>query len=131
MYVYRTLSSFMETHFDGVAFAFDKNKDTLIDELSECHSFAATHQLIAKLEEYAYFSAKEVNRMLAAAVENNQFGGIVEHNDVSDFSNRVAVPRLESITEPEQIAIVERVINTHYPRSRVGKFNRENQFANG
>ena len=112
----------METHFDGVAFAFVKNKDTLIDELSECHSFA---------EEYAYFSAKEVNRMLAAAVENNQFGGIVEHNDVSDFSNRVAVPRLESITEPEQIAIVERVINTHYPRSRVGKFNRENQFANG
>lgn len=109
LYVYRTLSAFTKVHFDGVAFTFDKTKEALIDDLVTARSFAATHQLIAKLETYSYFSLKEVERILAAAVENQQFGWIVTDNDVSDFLNRVTISRMESITVPEQRDLLQKV----------------------
>jgi hypothetical protein len=107
----------MKEHFDGVAFPFDKTKDALIDDLASTGSFAATHQLIAKLEAFSYFSLKEVERVLAAAVENDQFGWIATDNDVSDFLNRVAVPRKGSVSSPEYIAILDRVIEEQRERA--------------
>jgi len=104
--VYRTLSSFMKEHFDGVAFPFDRAKEVLIDDLSTSANFANTHHLVSQLEAFSYFSLKEVERILAAAVENDQFGMIVTDYDVSDFLNRVAVPRRGSITDPEQVEIL-------------------------
>jgi len=117
LHVYRTLSAFMEEHFDGVAFPFDKTKDALIDDLATTGSFAETHQLIAKLAAFSYFSLKEVERILSAAVENNQFSFIVTDNDVSDFLNRVAVPRKGSLSSPEYIAIVDDVIEEQRERA--------------
>lgn len=119
LHVYRTLSAFMKLHFDGVAFPFDRTKDALIDDLSTSGSFAATHQIIATLEGFSYFSLKEVERILAAAVENGQFGWIVTDNDVSDFLNRVAVPRLASIGSPEHKEVLQRVVNEQ--RERTGR----------
>jgi hypothetical protein len=108
--VYRTLSDFMTIHFDGVAFSFDKTKDSLIDGLITSASFTGTHSLIAQLEVFPYFSMREVERILAAAVSNNQFGWIVTDNDVSDFLNRIAVPRLASITLEEHRVVIQKVI---------------------
>jgi len=116
LFVYRTLSAFMKEHFDGVAFSFDKTKDALIDDLKSSGSFAGTHQLIGKLEQYSYFSLKEVERILAAADENGQFGCIVEDHDVSDFLNRAAVPRLADVTDVQQKDILERVIKEQTER---------------
>ena len=110
LFAYRTLSAFMQEHFDGVAFAFDKDKDALIEALRSAGAFAVTHRLIAELENYQYFSAKEVARILDAAEENDQFGWIVTDYDVSDFLNRVAVPHMESLSEVHK-AIVTKVIN--------------------
>lgn len=117
LHVYRTLSSFMKEHFDGVAFPFDRAKEALIDDLSSSGNFANTHHLIAKLEGFSYFSLKEVERILAAAVENDQFGWIATDNDVSDFLNRVAVPRLGSIADPRQVGVLQRVIEDQRERS--------------
>lgn len=110
IHVYRTLSAFMKIHFDGVAFSFDRTKDSLISDLFTSANFAITHQLIAKLETYSYFSQKEVERILAATVANDQVRYIIFDDDVSDFLNRVAVPRLPSIAVLEQREIVDRVI---------------------
>ncbi|MGB9151585.1 MAG: PIN domain-containing protein [Alphaproteobacteria bacterium] len=110
LFVYRTLSAFLKEHFDGVAFSFDKAKDALIEDLSSAGSFFSVHQLIGKLEAFSYFSLKEVERILAAALENDQFGGIVMDYDVSDFLNRVAVPRLTGIAVKEQRDVLEKVI---------------------
>jgi predicted nucleic acid-binding protein len=118
LFVYRILSAFMEKHFDGVAFSFDKTKDALIDDLSSSGSFAQTHQLISNLESYPYFSLREVERILAAAMENDQFGRIVTDDDVSDFFNRVAVPRLANITVQEQIEVLEKVIKEQRIRAQ-------------
>lgn len=117
LHVYRTLSAFMKEHFDGVAFPFDRTKEVLIDDLSASSNFANTHYLIAKLEAFSYFSAKEVERIMAAAVENGQFGWIATDSDVSDFLNRVAVPRIGSLTDPEQIKVLQRVIDEQRERS--------------
>lgn len=117
LYVYRTLSAFMEKHFDGVAFSnFDKNKKTLIDELREAGAFAVTHGIISKLDNYSYFSVQEVSEILHAALENNQFGWIVTDSDVSDFLNRVAVPHLSSLLLKEHKEILWKVINEQKER---------------
>jgi len=118
LFVYRTLSDFMEEHFDGVAFSFDKNKEMIIDDLKYAGSFAVTHKLIAKLEEYSYFSLREVNRILEAAVENNQFGWIVTDLDVSEFLNRVAVPHITNITSEDHKAILQSVLDEQKERDR-------------
>ncbi|MBM3344648.1 MAG: hypothetical protein FJY56_21440 [Betaproteobacteria bacterium] len=116
LYVYRTLSAFMKEHFDGVAFSFDKTKDALIDDLCESGSFASTHHIIAKLEGFTYFSLKEVERIMAAAVENGQFGWIATDSDVSDFLNRIAVPRIGSLTDSQQLEILRGVIEEQQRR---------------
>lgn len=117
LFVYRTLSAFMKEHFDGVAFSFDKIKDALIEDLSCSGSFASTHQIIEKLEAYSYFSLKEVERILAGAIENNQFGWIVTDYDVSDFLNRVAVPRYAEISAKEHLEILGKVIEEQKVRA--------------
>jgi hypothetical protein len=66
--------------------------------------------VIAKLAEFSYFSVDEVDRILAAACVNNQFGWIVTDSDVSDFLNRVAVPKWGDIFEPERVGILNKVI---------------------
>ncbi|MDP3110782.1 MAG: PIN domain-containing protein [Thermodesulfovibrionales bacterium] len=111
LYAYRTLSEFMKEHFDGVAFSFDKDKEALIDDLKDAGSFSATHSLVAQLESYSYFSLKEVNRILAAAVGNNQFGYIVTDGDVSAFLNRVAVPHMANISNDEYKTILQSAID--------------------
>lgn len=111
LYVYRTLSEFLKEHFDGVAFSYDKNKDALIDDLAESGSFAVTHNIIAKLSEFGYFSLKEVQRILAAAVANNQFGWIVSDDDIYAFLKRIAVPRIASLTDQEQIDLLQKMID--------------------
>jgi predicted nucleic acid-binding protein len=116
LHVYRTLSAFMTEHFDGVAFPFDRAKDSLIDDLSTSGSFASTHHIVAKLEAFSYFSLKEVERIMAAAVSNTQLGRIVIDSDVSDFLNRVAVPRLCNLTDPEQIELLQKVIDEQRER---------------
>lgn len=117
LFVYRTLSAFMKANFDGVAFSFDKTKDGLIDDLNSSGSFAMTHQLVGKLEAYSYFSLKEVERILAAAVGNSQFGWVATDCDVSDFLYRIAVPRLTNITDQGQREIVEKVIEERVERA--------------
>ena len=110
--VYRTLSSFLKEHFDGVAFSYDKDKEALIDSLAESGSFAVTHNLIAKLEQFGYFSLKEVQRILAAAVANNQFGWITSDDDVFTFLRRVAVPRIGALTDPEQVELLHEMLDS-------------------
>ena len=107
--VYRTLSAFMREHFDGVAFSFDKQKEAYIDSLAQSGSFATTHGLIAQLENYGYFSAREVVRILEAAVQNDQFGLIVSDADIVEFLRRVALPHIASVTSEEQQEVLKKV----------------------
>lgn len=110
LYVYRTLSAFMREHFDGVAFSFDKEKEALIDALAESGTFAETHELVAKLENYSYFSAREVIRIMQSAVQNSQFSYIITDADVASFLNRIAVPQMAHITSEDQLFLLRQAI---------------------
>lgn len=112
LFVYRTLSSFLKEHFDGVAFSYDKDKDALIEGLGESGSFIVTHHLISKLEQFSYFSLKEVQRILAAATSNNQFRLIATDDDIHTFLKRVAAPRIGMLTDPDQVALLQRVLDS-------------------
>lgn len=112
LFAYRTLSSFLKEHFDGVAFSYDKDKNALIESLAESGSFAVTHNLIAKLEHFGYFSLKEVQRILAAAVGNSQFGWIVTDEDIYSFLKRVAVPRMGALTDSEQVELLQSMLDS-------------------
>jgi predicted nucleic acid-binding protein len=116
VYVYHTLSEFTKEHFDGIAFSYDKDKEDLINCLSRAGNFSRTHDLISKLEKYQYFSAKEVKRILDAAIENDQFGWIVTDYDVSDFFNKHAVPRFSEISDDAHKAILQKVIDEQKER---------------
>ena len=110
LFIYRTLSLFLKEHFDGVAFAYDKGKDALIEDLAGCGSFAGTHHLISELEQFSYFSLKEVQRIVSAAVSNDQFGWIINDADVYAFLKRVAVPRIGTLTDPEHIEMLQKML---------------------
>lgn len=116
LFTYRTLSNFMKQHFDGVAFSFDKAKDSLIEDLSASGSFAWTHSLISKLEAYPYFSLKEVERILDAAMVNDQFRYIITDDDISDFLDRIAVPRLASLNSQAHKDILQKVMEEQRER---------------
>ena len=90
---------------------FNKDKETLIEELSFSNSFTSTHSIISKLEQYPYFSLEEVYRILDIISENDQVSWILEDTDVSDFLNRVAAPYLDSISSDIHREIIHRVID--------------------
>lgn len=117
VFVYRKLSTFLSKHFDGVAFYYDKDKDELIDELAVTRSFAGTHTVISDLETHGYYSLLEVQRILDAVLSNNQVGLIVTDYDVSDFLNRVAVPRRHELTQPDHIEILDEVAQEKHERA--------------
>ncbi|MBD5779651.1 DUF4935 domain-containing protein [Pelagicoccus sp. NFK12] len=110
LHTYRTLDSFLKARFDGIEFSYDSKKEELIDDLKCSGSFATTHYLIGKLEQFSYYSLSEVERILEAALENGQFGGIVTDYDVSDFLNRVAAPHLDRLRKKEHKEIIKDVI---------------------
>ena len=116
IYVYRTLSQFVNEHFDGVAFSYDKEKDELIDHLAEIGSFAGTHNVISKLETHAYYSLGEVQRILDAVFSNDQVGLIISDYDVSDFLNRIAVPRRQELSDLDHLQILDKVVEEQVQR---------------
>lgn len=117
IYVYRKLSTFLNEHFDTIAFTYDIEKDGLIDDLAETVSFAGTHVLITKLESHAHYSLSEVERILDAAVSNNQLGWIVTDHDVSHFLNRIAVPRRGELRDPQHLEILDQVVEEQGDRT--------------
>lgn len=88
----------------------DIEKEKLISELRHSKTFAATHLLIERLEKYPSFTLYEVNRILKAAIKNDQLGWIVTDSDVSDFLNRIAVPHMANISDADQRNILDKVI---------------------
>ena len=109
VYVYRMLSTFLKEHFDGVAFYYDSEKDGFIDDLAYTRSFAGTHAVVSNLETHGYYSLKEVERILDATISNSQVRQIITDRDVSDFLNRVAVPRRKELSNPEHHQILDEV----------------------
>jgi serine/threonine protein kinase len=86
-------------------------KRNLIQQLYDSGSFAITHSLIAQLKKYPIFSLDEVKKILAAAVENNQFGRIITDPDIVNFFIKVVIPEKENISDLAQQQILSKIIS--------------------
>jgi len=106
---YRSLSAFLKDHFAGMTLSFDPEKKELIDALSNCGSFAATHAVVAKLDEFPSFSLLEVKAILDAANVNSQFGWIVTDGDVKSFIQKAIAPHKKHLKEAHYQEIINSV----------------------
>jgi len=109
IHIYRSIGEFLDGHFDGTAFPYDKRENELIEDLATSGSFASTHSTIAELESYGYFSLEEVKRLLGAAISNNQVSWVLGDDDLLEFYHRVAIPRREEIRDKKLKSILDRV----------------------
>lgn len=103
------MSSFTKKHFDGIAFAYNSNKEDLIDKLNKSGRFSTTHGLIAELESYNYFSLKELEAILDAAEGNSQFCWIITDYDILDFIKRISAPHINNIKNESHKDLLNKV----------------------
>jgi hypothetical protein len=71
---------------ETIEFKTDPQKTEAISELAESFSFASTHAVIAKLNQWrGSFLEEEKQQLLQIAMSNSQVGGIMRDNDVNEF----------------------------------------------
>jgi PIN domain len=96
---YKTLSGFFRGNFPQIAMAAELEKELLIEKLAKSGSFATTHSVVAKLADYADFTASQANDIVRAAVSNGQVSWIVTDDDVHQFLSRIVAahePRIDA-----------------------------------
>ncbi|HVE89388.1 MAG TPA: PIN domain-containing protein [Burkholderiaceae bacterium] len=104
---YRALSGFFRRHFPEIKLARDAEKDLLIADLANSGSFAYTHSIIAKLNQYEEFTAPQRDAIVAAAANNNQVGYIIADHDVKEFLTRAIIGHENKITDPGLAYVLE------------------------
>lgn len=71
---------------ETIEFKNDPQKTEAISELAESFTFASTHAVIAKLNQWhGSFLEEEKQQLLQIAMSNSQVGGIMSDNDVHEF----------------------------------------------
>ena len=111
LYVYRGLEPFIKEHFDKTGFVRGL-KTELIERLEHSPSFATTHDVIAELDTFSYYSLTEALRVLDAVTENNQVHWIVTDPDVACLLARITRPYLHKITDPRHQSILAEITGT-------------------
>lgn len=87
---YARLSHFFKEHFPEIQLASEVERDLMVRKLGNSSSFAETHDMIAKMTRFASeFSPSQRNRIVSAAVSNNQVAWILGDADVQSFIGSV------------------------------------------
>lgn len=72
--------------------SFDPEKMELINALGNSSCFATTHALVAKLDDFDFFSLHETKILLESAHQNDQVRWIIGDQDVSALILKAATP---------------------------------------
>ncbi len=87
---YARLSHFFKEHFPEIRLASEVERDLMIRELAASLSFAETHSVVARMRLFVDdFSPSQRNRIVGAAVANNQVAWILGDGDVRSFIDRI------------------------------------------
>ena len=62
----------------------------VVESFVNSESFSKTHSVIRKLNQFQKFEVNEINRMMEAALTNNQISMIADDDDVNDFLRKLA-----------------------------------------
>jgi predicted nucleic acid-binding protein len=96
---YSRLSGFFADYYPNIKLATEKEIERLIGELATSGSFAFTHAVIAKFNQYTDFTNDQANQIVAAIISNNQVYWIIRDEDVSRFARRVIQDKEKVINE--------------------------------
>ena len=97
---YKRLAFFFKEKFPNIKLATELMKELQIQRLVSSASFLTTHAAIAKLSNYADFTADQINSMALAAIENSQVRWIIDDEDVKKFYQNL-LDIHEGLMDPE------------------------------
>ncbi len=120
---YKHLSGFFKKEFPDIKLASEAEKDFLISKLATSLSFAMTHSVIAELKEFSDFTIDQTNRILRAAITNDQIFRIVADIDVREFVHWVITGKEEHL-DKEAISTIKDAIE-HYDKMNYDKMIKE------
>lgn len=82
---FKSLNEFLKAHVKEIKLQTEQKKDELIEELKCSRSFAATHEIIAKLSEYSDWTSHQIDELCSAAINNFQVKWVFGDSDVKEF----------------------------------------------
>lgn len=85
IYFYTNLVSFLSEHIKDIELQTEREKQSLIDQLSNSISFQNTHGIIAMLSKYSGWTESQIEQMCLAAEENEQVNRILSDKDIFLF----------------------------------------------
>lgn len=69
----------------------DKRKNDLIEELQNSRSFKTTHSVIAELASFAEWSKEQKDKIVSAAINNQQVFLILKDDDIKSFFDKLVI----------------------------------------
>src|SRR4051812_32999281 len=100
---YKKISTFFKENFPEIKMVSDIEKQSLINELAESSSFAATHSLLSKLSKHTNFSEEQKKAIVDCYLSNNQIYSIITDYDVENFIRSI-INENNSRISPEKLA---------------------------
>jgi hypothetical protein len=86
---FRRLSPFLKAMFPDINLKDEVEKEAAIKKLSECGSFAASHEALDELAKFTSFSSDQVNTILRIVTTNGQIYRISEDWDINDNVRKI------------------------------------------
>jgi predicted nucleic acid-binding protein len=86
---FKRLSAFFKDQFPNIQLAKELEKELLIKDLANSHSFTNTSQILRKLVKFSDFTAVQLNDIVSAAISNNQVYWIIQDNDINEYFKRI------------------------------------------
>ena len=109
VHYFKTLSGFLRAHFPDIDIESEREKASLIHALLTSSSFVDTHQIVARLRQFAEFSDQQAISIIDAAFLNEQVRWICTDADVAAFVESVIEGR-EPIFDQRKLIMI-RVVN--------------------
>lgn len=89
IHFFNSLVSFLKAHVQEIELRTEQHKDELINGLTYSHNFLTTHAMIRSLSEYHDWSARQIDDICSAAVNNRQINWILGDDDVFSFYEKL------------------------------------------
>lgn len=114
VYLYKSLGSFFKEHDIAIDFEIEQDKNSLIENLINSHSFMVTHEVVRRLSKYSSFSDDQIKGLSTALLGNSQVRSIIEDDDIRTFYKNNLLPKSdifddETWSEIESLVIVDPV----------------------
>lgn len=83
--LYSSLAGFFRQNYPQIKLSDEAQKNALIERLNDSPNFSTTHDVIAELKEFEFFTNRQVSKLFHILVHNNQVNWISTDDDVHTF----------------------------------------------